>query len=88
MSTNVIVGPAGETTEYASGKREVARGKFFNYLRRLRARAMQDLGVVEESLKASPTHSLKIRRAHLHQKVVDIDLKREGPVTKESRRAA
>lgn len=83
-----IVGPAGVTAEYASGGREVARAEFLHYLRRLHARAMQELELVEESLRASPTHSLKIRRAHLRQKLVDIDLRREGPITKESRRAA
>ncbi len=83
-----IVGPPGGRTEYASGRREVAREGFLHHLRRLRARAMQELDLVESSLRASPTHDLKIRRAQLRQELVDIDLRRDAGLPESSRRAA
>ncbi len=83
-----IVGPPGRRAEYTSGRREVAREGFLHHLRRLRARAMQELDLVESSLRASPTHDLKIRRARFRTQLVDIDIKRDAALPELSRRAA
>ncbi len=76
-----IVDPTTGRAEYASGRREIAREEFFHYLRSLDASTRKELEIVESSLRISPTHSLQIRQARLRQKLVDSNLKLQGPIT-------
>ena len=81
-----IVSPTGGRAEYTSGRREMAREEFYRHLRSLDASIRKELEIVESSLRVSNTLSLKIRRAHLRQKLVDSNLKLQGRITQAPRR--